>query len=158
MLDGIKISFIAIVDNNNRYRKDLTERIWEHEKHVRGLLKNKTCLVGRKTFEMTNWKGPRSWVLTRNINWRRSGIGTIHSIDDLHLFVEDNKIYVLGGKSLYEQLAEYVDEMHLYVFNNKKGEEDWIRFNMKEWQPIDYSSNKVWSYAKLERKQKEIDQ
>jgi dihydrofolate reductase len=152
MLDDIKITFVAIVDNKNQYNRDLTERIWSHEKFIRELLKKETCIIGRRTFELTNWKGPKSWVLTSNREWRRSGIGTIHSIDDLHLFVEDDNIFVLGGQSLYEQMSDYVDEIHLYVFNNKKGEEDWIRFNMKEWQPVDYDSNKTWSYAKLERK------
>jgi dihydrofolate reductase len=152
MLDGIKISFIALVDNKNRFRTDLTERLWDHEKFIRKTLKTGTCLLGRKTFELTNWKGPKSWVITRNRNWKRSGIGTIHSIDDLHLHVEDDTIHVIGGKSVYDQLSDYVDEMHLYVFNNNKGDEDWIKFKMSEWQPVDYSSNKIWSYAKLERK------
>lgn len=154
MLDDIKISFVAIVDNKNQQKKDLTERIWEHEKFVRDLLKNEVCVMGRKTHEITNWKGNKSWVLTRNKKWTRSGVGTMHSIDDIHLFCDSDHVYVLGGSSLYESLSESVDEIHLFVLNNKKGEENWIDFDMKNWQPIDYNSNKIWSYARLERRER----
>jgi dihydrofolate reductase len=154
MIDDLKISFVALVDNKNQYREGLTERNWEHEKFVRDLLKKEVCLMGRKTHEITNWKGSKSWVLTTDRKWTRSGVGTIHSIDDLHLFVDEGTeiVYVLGGMSLYQTLSEYVDEIHLFVFNNKKGEEDWIDLDMRNWKPLDYSSNKIWSYAKLERK------
>jgi dihydrofolate reductase len=150
MLDGLKISFVSLVDNKNQFRKDLTERVWDHEKFIKNLLKTKVCIMGRRTHEITNWKGDRSWVLTRNQKWSRSGVGTIHSIDDFHIFSEEEKIYILGGQSLYLQLKEFVDEMHLFVFNNKKGEIDWIDFDMKKWEPLEYESNKVWSYARLE--------
>ena len=153
MLDEIKISFVVVVDNQNRYKEEMSQRIWHHEKFVKELLERESCLIGRKTFDQTNWKGKNSWVLTRNRNWRRDGVGTIHSIDDIHLWVED-KLYVIGGMSLYEQLEKNVDEIHLYVFNNKEGNQDWIPFNMKDWKPIDYFSNKIWSYAKLEKKKK----
>jgi dihydrofolate reductase len=154
MLDGIKISFVALVDNKNRYRKNLTQRIWNYEKFTKSLLEKETCIIGRKTFDLTNWKGKKSWVLTRDRNWKRDGIGTIHNIDDIHLFCEDGTIYILGGISLFEQLESYVDEINLFVFNNKEGEEDWISFDMKDWKPVDYTSDKIWSYAKLERRTK----
>lgn len=153
MLDNLRISFVALVDNKNKFRTNLTERIWDHEKYIQDLLKNNVCIMGRKTHEITNWKGKRSWVLTRNRKWSRSGVGTIHSIDDFHLFAEDEKVYILGGSSLYQQLVDYVDEIQLFVFNNKNGQEDWIDFDMKKWSPIEYRNNDIWSYARLERKE-----
>lgn len=153
MLDEIKISYVVIIDNQNKYKEGLSRRIWHHEKFIKTILERESCILGRKTFDITNWKGPNSWVITKDRNWKRSGIGTIHSIDDIHLHIED-KLYVIGGMSLYEQLENYIDEIHLYIFNNKEGDLDWIPFDMKNWKPIDFFSNEIWSYAKLEKKKK----
>jgi dihydrofolate reductase len=155
MLGEIKISFVVIVDNSNNMVTSLGNRIWHHQKLVNDLLKDKTCVFGRKTYDITQWKGPRSWVLTKNHNWGRSGIGTVSSIDDLRLFSEDDEIFVLGGRSLYKKLSKYTDTIYLYVINNNEGTEPWIDFNMREWNASEYFSNKIWSFAKLEKIKKE---
>ena len=151
MLDGLKINFVAIVDNANNMVPALGNRIWHHQNFVNDLLKSKTCIIGRKTYEITQWKGPKSWVLSRDINWRKTGIGTLHSIDDMHLFCEDDSVYILGGKSLYESLEPFVDTLYVYVINNTDGRIPWIDFDMKQWKPVDYTTNSIWSLAKLEK-------
>lgn len=150
MLNEQRIIFVSIVDNNNEMLSGLGMRIWHAELMIKEFLKNKTCLIGRKTFEITQWKGANSWVITKNKKWYRSGVGTIHSLDDLHLFAE-GPIYVLGGISLYEQLKDFVDEMHLFVVNDSKGNEPWIDIDMKNWKPLDYLDRKIWSYVHLEK-------
>ena len=150
MLDGHKIIFVAIIDNNNESVPGLGVRIWHHEKLVKGFLKEHNCVIGRKTYDITQWKGPKSWVLTSNKKWHKSGIGTIHSIEDFHLFM-DGPIYVIGGNSLYEQLEKFVDEVHLFVMNNAKGKDPWIEMDMKDWKPINYLSRGVWSYAHMHK-------
>ena len=62
MLDEIKISFVVVVDNQNRYKEEMSQRIWHHEKFVKDLLERESCLIGRKTFDQTNWKGKRVLV------------------------------------------------------------------------------------------------
>lgn len=150
MLDGQKIIFVSVVDNNNQSTPDLGWRIWHAEKLIKGFLKSKNCLIGRKTYDITQWKGKNSWVITRNKKWHKIGIGTIHSIDDLHLFTE-GPIYVLGGNSLYEQFKDYVDEIHLYVINDTPGKDPWIEINIREWKAVDYLDRKLWSYVHLEK-------
>ena len=142
MLDGNKIIFVAIIDNDNESVPNLGVRIWHHEKLVKGFLKEHNCVMGRKTYDITQWKGPKSWVLTTNKKWKKTGIGTIHSIDDFHLFI-DGPVYVIGGNSLFKQLEEYVDEVHLFVMNNDKGEDPWIEMDMKDWKPISYISRNI---------------
>ena len=154
MYGHLKISFVVISDNQNKLKKDLKRRIWHHHKFVSELLEKETCLVGRKTFDITNWKGKKSWVITRNQKFRVDGIGVLHELEDIRLHAEDETVYVIGGKSLYEQLKNEVDEIHLYVFNNKDGEEDWIDINIKDWVPKNYFSNNIWSYAKLTKPKK----
>ena len=153
MLNEQKIIFVSIVDNNNETVPNLGFRIWHAEEMIKGFLKDKTCLIGRKTFDITHWKGSNSWVITRNKKWSKVGIGTIHSLEDLHLFAE-GPIYVLGGSSLHEQLKDHVDEIHLYVINDSTGRDPWIDLNMKEWKPLDYLDRKVWSYVHLEKTKK----
>jgi dihydrofolate reductase len=150
MLHGQKIVFVSIVDNDNETIPDLGFRIWHHEKAISRFLKTENCIMGRKAYDVTQWKGPNSWVLTKNLKWRRSGIGTMHNLDDIHLFTE-GPVYVLGGNSIQSQLAEYVDEVHLYVLNNRKGKDPWITLDMKDWKPINYVSKGVWSYAHMEK-------
>jgi dihydrofolate reductase len=151
MYGNLKISFVVIVDNQNRFKKNLKMRIWHHHKFVKNLLENETCLIGRKTFDLTNWKGKKSWILTNNKKFKVDGVGIIHNLEDIRLHSEDEKIYVIGGRSLFMQLENEVDEIHLYGFNNKDGDEDWIDINMKNWNPKSYFSNKIWSYVKLEK-------
>jgi dihydrofolate reductase len=150
MLNEQKIIFVSIIDNDNTTVPDLGIRIWHYQTKIKLLLQTETCVFGRKTYELTQWKGRNSWVLTRNKKWRKSGIGTIHSLDDLHLFCE-GPIYVLGGDSLFNQLEEYVDELHLWVLNNNKGKVPWIDLNMKDWKPVNYKSAAIWSYAHLQK-------
>jgi dihydrofolate reductase len=150
MLHGQRIIFVSIVDNDNESNPNMNIRIYHHQKLVRNLLKENNCLIGRKTFDLTNWKGPNVWVLTRNRNWKRSNVGTIHDLDDLHLHI-DGPIFVLGGSSLYHQLSSFVDEIHLYVLNNNKGTEPWIKIDTKEWEPDEYLSKDIWSYVHLKK-------
>jgi dihydrofolate reductase len=148
MLNGQKIIYVSIVDNASNMVEGLGVRIWNHQHLVFRLLRSQNCIIGRKTFDITKWKGPKTWILTSNRKWRRTDVGTIHSIDDLHLYSE-GPVYVLGGQSLFEQFEPYVDEMHLYVLNNKDGSESWIDVDMKDWKATAYKSGKLWSYGHL---------
>jgi dihydrofolate reductase len=150
MFNGQPIIFVSIVDNKSLMMPHLNIRIWHHQKLINRLLENETCIIGRKTFDITRWKGSNSWVLTRKRDWSRSGIGTIHDIDDIHLHSE-GPVHVLGGSSLFKQFESYVDEIHLYVINGDEGREPWIKINMRDWKPQNYTNRGIWSYAHLIR-------
>jgi dihydrofolate reductase len=155
MLNEQKISFVSIIDNNSMMMPHLKTRIWHHQKLVNNLLENEVCIFGRRTFEITRWKGPNSWVMTSDRSWRRTGVGTIHDFDDLHLHTEGD-VYVLGGISLFKQFEPYVDEIHLYVLNGTDGKEPWIDIHMRDWKPMAYTNKGLWSYGHL-RKIKNVD-
>jgi len=156
MLHEQKIAFVSLIDDQSKVFPDLSVRIWDHQKLIKKLLRTKTCIIGRKTFEMTGWKGPNTWVITRKKKFKRFGVGTIHDLNDLHLHTEGT-VYVLGGNSLFKQLSPYLDELFIYVNNLEDGKDPWIKLNMKEWSPIDYSNKGAWSYAHLEKKRGERD-
>ena len=84
MLHNQKIVFVSIVDNKSTTSEHFKTRIWHHQKLVDKLLKNEACVIGKKTFDLTRWKGPNVWVLTTDRKWRRTGVGTIHHLDDLY--------------------------------------------------------------------------
>lgn len=153
MLDGKKIIFVAIVDNNNNSIDGLGIQIWHYRKLIKGLLNTNTCVMGKHTYDITQWKGPNTWILSRDKKLRLTRVGVIHSIDDFHLFM-DGPIYVLGGNSLYHQLEPYMDEVHLYVLNNTKGKLPWISLNMNNMRPTNYISKGIWSYAQMEKVKK----
>lgn len=153
MLHKQKIIFVSIVDNQSKMMPELGTRIWHHENLVRKLLQEENCVMGRVTYDLTRWKGENTWVLTKKLKWKRIGIGTIHNIDDLHLHI-DGPIYVLGGSSLFKQFEKYVDEVHLYVINNKDGKDPWIQMKMNEWKPKEYQNENLWSYTHLIKKSK----
>jgi dihydrofolate reductase len=151
MLHNQKIIFISIVDNNSKMVPNLGTRIWHHEVLIRDILERKPVLMGRKTFELSRWKGNNTWVITKNKKFSRSGIGVIHDLDDIHLHTE-GPLFVLGGSSLFRALEEYVDEIHMYVLNNTDGKEKWINMDMHDWLPKNFKNENIWSYAHLSRK------
>lgn len=153
MLHGQRIAFVFIIDNNSKMMPELKARIWHHENLVKKLLEREVCVMGRKTHEITGWKGKNSWVLTKKTDWRRVGVGTIGSIDDIHLHTDADTIYILGGKSLFRKLQFVVDELHMYVINNKEGIDPFPKIRMSEWKPVAYQSEKIWSYGHLEKKE-----
>jgi dihydrofolate reductase len=148
MFNGQKVIYVSIIDNQSKMMPNLKTRIWHHQKLVNRLLREETCIMGRRTFEITRWKGPKSWVLTSDKKWQRSGIGTIHHLDDIHLH-SSGPIYILGGISLFMQLKKYVDQIHMYVINSDEGSEPWIEINMPDWKPSNYTNRGIWSYAHL---------
>jgi hypothetical protein len=152
MLHGQKIIFVSIVDNQSKTVPELGTRIWHHEVLVQDILRRKNAIVGRKTYELTGWKGPNTWILTNNKNLQKSGVGIIHDLDDIHLHTEGD-IFVLGGTSIFKMLEKYVDEIHMYVLNNKEGKDDWIKIAMHNWIPHNYLNENIWSYAHLQKKE-----
>ena len=152
MLHGQKIVFVCIIDNNSKMVPGFGARIWDHENLVKRLLREEVCVLGRKTQELTGWKGEKSFVLTKNKNWRRVGIGTVGSLDDIHLHTNSKKVYILGGKTLFKKLQYNVDELMMYVVNNKEGTDNFPKIKTDEWKPIDYYSEKIWSFGHLEKK------
>jgi dihydrofolate reductase len=149
MLDGKKIIYVSIIDTKGKSVEDLRIRIWKHEKLIKSILKENSVLIGRKTWDLTKWSGEKTWILTRNKDLlHKKGIGLIHDIDDIHLHIEGD-LYILGGISLFSQFESYVDEMHLFVLNDIKGNEDWINCNMRKWNAKNYHRELDWSYALL---------
>lgn len=150
MLNGKKISYVCILDNQSKTPENMKIIIWHYYQLIRGLLKEEHCIIGRKTQEITSWKGPKTWVFTRSKNWNRVDIQILHSIKDIEK-INSDKIYILGGTTIFDKFKNYVDEIHMYVINSDIGNEKFPKLNLSEWKSIssEYIDEKIWSYAHL---------
>jgi hypothetical protein len=120
------------------------------------------------------------------INLQNIAINFFKKEDELNKIVENNKLLEIrrnkfNGKILIDlginekelgkiilnfknfiknefskTFEEYVDEIHMYVLNNKEGNEEWINLKMANWLPRNYTNEYVWSYAHLQKRE-EID-
>lgn len=75
---------------------------------------NKTVVMGRKTLESLPKGNPlpnrKNIVLTRDKNFTKEGVTVYHSIDELLENIgvaESFDTYVIGGESIYRELAPY---------------------------------------------------
>ena len=146
-----KIILVSVLDKNSLSYLTRTSRVYDHEVLVNSLLATENCLIGRKTFELTDRKGKNTWILSRDRNFKRHNVGTINSTVDIHLFTEGD-LYVLGGISLFKRFEEYADELKLFIINNNKGNESWLDINKAERKTKDYSRHSSYSYLNFERK------
>lgn len=94
--------------------------------------KDSIVVMGRKTYESLPDKSKplpnRSNVVVsntlgdpdRNISMLDNGVIVIKDIDDyLHHIKKENKIWIIGGSSLYKQTIKYADEVHHTLINTK---------------------------------------
>ena len=127
MLAGRKIVFVMVLDRKNHSFSGLTRRIADHHEKVAELAATRVCVVGRRTQELSGWRGPKLWTLTRSRKWSRNGVGVVHSLDDLWLRTDPGSdVYVLGGVSVFGQLEKHVDEYMLWTVNSREGDEGWV--------------------------------
>lgn len=133
MLYQNKIIFVQLLDKRDKPFNEFYSRVWQHEKFVKSLLEKKNCIIGKSLYEETKWKGPKTWVLTRDKNFKDVNVGSIHDIEDFHLFIE-GPIYILGGNSLFKQLIGYADEIHRFNISNiLSGEKTHMKIDYKDW-------------------------
>lgn len=152
MLGGRKVTFVMVLDKKNHSFSGLTRRIADHHSKVAELAATRTCVVGRRTQEITGWRGPGLWVLTRSRKWTRNGVGVVHSLDDLRLHSPGRELFVLGGVSVFGQLEKHVDEYMLWTVHSKEGDEECTAMVPSHWKPcLPYKSENNWSFAHLRR-------
>src|SRR5699024_6145491 len=118
---------IVAVDSNWGIGRDnnLLISIPEDMKFFREKTMGKTLILGRKNLESFPNKKPlknrRHIILTRNKDYEADGVEIVYSIDEALEKVKDidsDDIYVVDGKSVYEDFLNYCDI--IYVTKIKK--------------------------------------
>ena len=109
---------IAAVDNNWAIglRGDLLVRIPADQKYFRSKTIGNTVVMGRKTLESFPGGQPlikrRNIVLTRDESYSVKGVetaGSIEALDELLKGSDPDKVFCIGGGSVYRQLLERCD-------------------------------------------------
>lgn len=150
MLRKRRVTFVCVLDKKAWSFEGMSRRIFDHKTAVSDLMSKHPCLVGRATQELTGWKGKNLWVLTSDPNWSRNRVRTVDSVDAF-LNSTEGDFYVLGGMSVFNKLAKYVDEYMMWTVTSKEGNEEFVKFAPSKWKPSEYKSTSDWTYAKLKR-------
>ena len=91
--------------------------------------------MGRRTFESIGKPLPnrRNVVLTSDTTFNVDGVDVIHSIDDIYKL--EGHIFIFGGRSLYEEMIDKVDDMYITVVNGKhQGDTFFPPYTFEEWE------------------------
>lgn len=113
------ISLIAAIGRNNELGKGNT-LLWDMPadmKHFRDTTALHAVIMGRKTFESIGKPLPnrRNIVITRDANYKQSGVEIVHSFAEaLDLFSDQKEeIFVIGGGELYKQSIAVADRLYI---------------------------------------------
>ncbi len=111
------ISIIAAIDQNRAlgYKNQLLFYLPADLKHFKALTTGHTIVMGRKTFESLP-KGAlpnrRNIVISTHRDLSYSGAEIYHSLEEALAHCEaDEKIYIIGGASVYKQAMPLADEL-----------------------------------------------
>lgn len=108
----------GLIGKNNK----LPWKVPEDLKHFKNITKNKTVVMGRKTFEsIGNQPLPnrKNIILTRDSNYKATnGILVFNTIQDVLEYTLTD-LYIIGGKEIYKGFAPYFTHL---IKSNIKGE------------------------------------
>lgn len=113
-----KLAIIAAMDENGligRGRGLPWPRIKEDMRHFRRTTLGHVVVMGRKTFASIGSRPlPRraNLILTRNRNFSHAGCEIIHAHEEI-LARPEEKIFIIGGRNVYEQFLPHAAELHL---------------------------------------------
>ena len=110
-------------------------------KRFRALTSGHAILMGRKTFESIGRPLPdrRSIVLTRQADFGPAGVEVAHSFEDaLLLAAGEQKLFVIGGASIYEIALRRADRLFFTVVHAcMEGDVYFPAFVCKDWQLLE---------------------
>lgn len=118
---------VAITEKSNAIGKD--NNLLYFLKEDMDFFKKKTCgnsiICGRKTFESFKIKPlpKRKNIVLTNRDFTFDGVSIYRSIEDLIEFIKNNqdeKFFVCGGMSIYEQLINYCSKMYITKYEEKE--------------------------------------
>ncbi len=114
------MEMIVAVDKNWAIGKDnsLLVSIPADKKTFRDMTLGGTVVMGRKTLESLPGGRPlelrENIVLTGNRDYRCKGVTVVHSLQELTDLLKDrDRVYVIGGGMVYEELLPYCDTVHV---------------------------------------------
>lgn len=104
---------------------ELLWRIPEDLQRFKALTLGHPIMMGRKTFESIGrpLPGRTNIVITRDTSWAHEGILVSNSAEDAlarAVAVDSEKIFVIGGGEIYQQMFPYTDVLNLTIIEDIK--------------------------------------
>lgn len=125
-----RIAIIVAVDRNNAIGFENKLLFWlpNDLKRFKALTTGNTIIMGRKTFESLP-KGAlpnrRNVVLSRDKSLKLEGAEVFGSLEEaIASCKEDEKIYIIGGASIYKQAFDIADELCITEIDDTAKEAD----------------------------------
>jgi len=134
------ISIIAAIGKNNELGKNngLIWHIPEDLKYFKSVTTGNIIVMGMKTFESIGGPLPNrhNIVITRSKK-PIEGVEICNNPNDIidNYYDNDNKIYIIGGESIYRLFYDYANEMHLTEIDleDKNADVYFPTFDKNDW-------------------------
>ena len=114
------ISLLVAISENNVIGKDnkLPWHLPEDLKYFKNTTWAMPVIMGRKTFESIGkpLTGRTNIVITRNKNWNRDGVKTVHDLDQARKIGEDldvKEVFIIGGAEIFNTSLSQADRIYL---------------------------------------------
>ena len=149
---------IVAVSENNVIGKDgkIPWYYKEDMKHFKKLTLGNTVVMGRRTYESIGkpLTGRLNIILTKNHNFENENVLVLDSLEKVIDFCEEfNKVYIIGGQSIYEQTLDIVDKIELTRIHKKiYGTEFFPEINFNKWIEINRDDKGEYSFLTYKRK------
>ena len=116
----LKKTIIAAIDQENAIGKN-GEIPWHYPedlKHFRNLTKGETVIMGRKTYfslpeDFRPLPERENIILTRGNPEVDESVKVMNSLEEAYESAENEKVFIAGGASVYDQTLKEADEMIL---------------------------------------------
>ncbi|MCC8015903.1 MAG: dihydrofolate reductase [Clostridiales bacterium] len=135
----MSISIIAATGKNNELGKN-NDLIWHFHRDMvffREITTGNTVAMGRKTYESLSKLLPnrKNVIITHNSNYKVDGAVMCRSIDEAVEKCKGDKMFVIGGASIYKEFLPLADEMYITEIDSVCSEADvyFPDFDKKQW-------------------------
>ena len=116
-------------------------------KRFKKITMGKPIVMGRHTFESIGkpLPGRQNIVVTRDTNYRRTGVTVVHDLDAAVLAAGDaREIMVIGGSELYRAFLPRAGRLHLTrVHGDIHGDVIWPGVDEEEWRVVEREAHPV---------------
>ena len=158
---SMNISIVAAVADNGAIGKNnqLLWKIPEDLKYFRKITKDKTIVMGRKTYESIGKLLPdrENVIITRKLDYNVEGAIIVNSLEEFLLSRMDSKdeIMIIGGGEIYKKAVNYANKMYITEVNTKPEADVFFpKYNKKSWVLIskeERSGNPKYAFCKYTR-------
>lgn len=161
------LSIIVAASRNNVIGKD-NQLIWRLSadlKRFKALTTGHTIIMGRKTFDSIGKPLPNrtSVIITRQVDYKQEGCIVVHSLEEaLDVVKNQEKAFIIGGGTIYEQAIEKADELYLtLVHKDFDGDAFFPEIDIDQWESTeredcfaDDKNEYAYSFINYKRKSK----